>query len=570
MRRLIYLLCALCVLMLYPATSAFAEDHTVIVLSQGDRTVYDVDATSGSVVNKIQLEGAPTEAVFSWDERSLFVSVPDQGYISVVNVATFKEVSRLTKPEFKRAANSTGFVDALATTPDYKKLYVSVPGGLEVFDQHLLIDTPNYQQPGKKISVPGADGQRMLVQGPTNKLYYAFQRDNQVAVIDTNTDTLLKTIPVKGGPMDVTFFVGGEAWVTSADGSVSIIDTNKDEVVKTIDTGGKGPGQITIAHDLRYIAATHDTSGDVTILQPVTKEVVGTLKIEKGPLSAAFAPAGLGVPLGGEGRRAASEGSQERFPTVQLYVSGQSGVSIVDLDKLTVAAPLKLGQNNVETMIHYTYPDAFTPPREGTSVRIMENDSYTLFNNAMFEYDLSPIHEHRTDMVAMVVGSGVAKLGCWDPKCPEQAISMGPSGGPYNYSSALSGDFTGVPRYTLHEEEGMTASPRRMIVFMPKTNYYRQLNPKKTSDFAGKPGFTRLAENPRAWVWNLTLVPGKPVQFPKTDYAFVYMAGGLIRETHNGVPEESNKIFSEWEVDPTEKTVEAVSNRTRVVVIEFK
>src|SRR5579862_3848308 len=109
MRRLIYLLCALWVLILYPAASAFAEDHTVIVLSQGDRTVYDVDATSGSVVNKIQLEGAPAEAVFSWDERSLFVSVPDQGYISVVNVATFKEVSRLTKPEFKRAANSTGF-----------------------------------------------------------------------------------------------------------------------------------------------------------------------------------------------------------------------------------------------------------------------------------------------------------------------------------------------------------------------------------------------------------------------------------------------------------------------------
>ncbi len=430
MRRVIYLLCALVVLMLYPVANASAEDHTVIVLSQGDRTVYDVDASSGSVVNKIQLEGAPTEAVFSWDERSLFVSVPDQGYISIINVATFKEASRLTKPEFKRAANSPGFPDALGhLTPDYQKLYVSVPGGLEVFDQQLLVLNPEYKQPEKKISLSGTDGQRMLVQGATNKLYYAFQRDNQVAVIDTNTDTVLKTIPVKGGPMDVTFFVGGEAWITAADGSVSIIDTNKDEVIKTIDTGGKGPGQITIAHDLRYIATTHESSGDVTILQPVTKEVVGSVKFEKGPLSAAFAPAGLGVPLGG--RR--PEGTQEQFPTIKLYVAGQSGVSIVDLDKMTVAAPMKVGQNNVEAMIHYTYPDAFTPPREGTSVRIMENDTFTLFNNAMFEYDLSPIHEHRTDMVAMVVGSGVAKLGCWDPKCPEQAVVMSPAGVPYNY-----------------------------------------------------------------------------------------------------------------------------------------
>ena len=70
MRRVIYLLCALCILMLYPGASAFAEDHTVIVLSQGDRTVYDVDASSGSVVNKIQLAGAPTEAVFSWERAA--------------------------------------------------------------------------------------------------------------------------------------------------------------------------------------------------------------------------------------------------------------------------------------------------------------------------------------------------------------------------------------------------------------------------------------------------------------------------------------------------------------------
>jgi YVTN family beta-propeller protein len=559
MRRVIYMLCALCVLMFYPAANASAEEHTVIVLSQGDRTVYDVDQDSGKVLNQVQLAGVPTEAVFSWDERSLFVSVPDQGYISIINVATFKEASRLTKPEFKRAANSPGFPDALATTPDYGKLYVSVPGGVEVFDQHLLVYNPDYKQPDKKISLPGADGQHMLVQGPTNKLYYAFRRDNQVAVIDTNTDTVVKTIPVKGGPTDVTFFVGGEAWVTAADGSVSIIDTNKDEVVKTIDTGGKGPGQITVAHDLRYIAVSHDDSGDVTILQPVTKEVVGTAKIEKGPLSMAFAPAGHGT-----------MSFTIKFPTNQLYVTGPSGLSILDLDKMTAAAPLKIGQNDAKALIHYTYSEAFTPPREGTSVRIMENDSFTLFNNAMFEYDVSPIHEHRTDMIAVIVGAGIAKIGCWDPKCPEEAIRLGAGGLPYNYTPSEVGQFTGVPRGTLHEEEGASPSPRRMVIFMPKNNYYRQLDPKKTSDFAGKPGITQLANNPRAWLWSTVLMPGQPIQFPKGDFAIVYIAGGLIRETHNGVPEITNKLFSSWELDPSEKTVEAVSNRTRIVIIEFK
>ncbi len=63
MRRVIYLLCALCVLILYPVANASAEYHTVIVLSQGDHTVYDVDSGTGKIVNQIQLGGVPTDAV---------------------------------------------------------------------------------------------------------------------------------------------------------------------------------------------------------------------------------------------------------------------------------------------------------------------------------------------------------------------------------------------------------------------------------------------------------------------------------------------------------------------------
>ena len=151
-----------------------------------------------------------------------------------------------------------------------------------MFNQQLLAYNPEYEQPEQKISLPGKDGQYMLVHGPSNKLYYAFRKDNQVAVIDTKTDKVLKIIPVKGGPTDVTFFFGGEAWVTASDGSISIIDTNKDEVVKTIETGGKGDGRITISPDQRYIAVTHADSGTVSILQPVTKDVLANLNIGAG------------------------------------------------------------------------------------------------------------------------------------------------------------------------------------------------------------------------------------------------------------------------------------------------
>jgi DNA-binding beta-propeller fold protein YncE len=561
MRSLKCLLCALCALILYPAGSAFAEVHTVIVLSQGDRTVYDMDPASGKIVNQVQLGGAPSDAVYSWDERWLFVSVPDQGYVSVINLLTFKESSRLTKPEFKRTAGPGGFVGGLATTPDGEKLYVAVADGLEVFDQHLLAYNPEYQQPSQKITLQLRDGQHMRVQGPTNKLYYPFGRENQVVVIDTDKDTVVKTLPVKGGPTDVSFFVGGEAWVASADGSVTIIDTNKDEVAKTIQTTGKGAGRIAAAWDLRYIAASHSESGDVSILQPMTKEVAGTVKAEKGPLAVAF------VPAGGEEEYI---GYTMKFPTNQLYITGPSEVAVADLTNMTISAHKEVGKTVVAGLIHYTYPDAFTPPREATAKRALETDVFTVFQNAQAPYDLSPIHQHRTDMVAVYTGTGINKIGCWDPECPPSVIPHGPNGVPYNYGEGMVGNYTATPRGSIHREEGVSPSPRRMIDFMPKNNYYRQMSPKKTSDFADKPGITRLNENGRAWLWNLTLVPGQPFQFPATDYAFVYLAGGLMRFTHNGVPKIVNRYFNDWEWDPTAKTVEALSNRMHIAIIEFK
>ena len=312
-------------------------------------------------------------------------------------------------------------LDTLATTPDYRKLYVSVQGGLESFDQELLVFAPQYKQTPGKISLPGQDGQHMLVHGPSNKLYYAFGKENRVAVIDTLTDKVVKTIAVKGGPTDVAFNFGYETWVTAADGSVSIIDIHKDEIVKTIQTGGKGASRFSVAHDVRFIAATHDDSGDVSIFQPATKQVAGTIKVGKGPLSSGFAPAGRGtVPGYMDG---AHPLNYKYPPTSQLYITGQSTVSTVDLETMTITTHQNVGQNLTEALIHYTYPNSFGDgsPRDETSTRMLDNDSFIYYNNAMSLDDVSPIHEHREDMVGIHIGQGVAKIGCWDPKCPADA-----------------------------------------------------------------------------------------------------------------------------------------------------
>ena len=76
--------------------------------------------------------------------------------------------------------------------------------------------------------------------------------------------------------------------MASADGTVSVIDTNKDEVVKTTQTGGKGSAHIVVAPDIRFLAVSHDESGDVSILRPITREIARTIRFGRGPLSPAF------------------------------------------------------------------------------------------------------------------------------------------------------------------------------------------------------------------------------------------------------------------------------------------
>ena len=501
MKKVISLIYVLFALVLLQATSAFAEHHSLIVLSKDDRTVYDVEPATGKVLKSIQFDGVPTDAVFAWNEQSLFVAVPDQGYISIVDVPTFTEKSRLTAPEFKRTASSTGMLDSLATTPDYRRLYVSVQGGLESFDQELLVFAPEYKQTPNKIALPGLDGQHMLVHGPSNKLYYVFGKDNQVAVIDTLTDKVVKTIAVKGGPTDVVFNMGWEAWVAAADGSVSIIDIHKDEVVKTIQTGGKGASHLSIAHDVRYIAATHDDSGDVSVFQPVTKEILGTIKVEKGSPSAGFAPAGFGtVP----GYMNGDHPLDYKYPgTNQLYITGQSTVTTVDLDKMAVTTHQNAGQNLTKAVIHYTYPNSFGDgsPRDETSSRTMDNDSFIYYNNAMAANDLSPIHEHRRIWSYSSIGRRRGQVCCWADHPPDASDAGRPSN-QYNYGLANVGVFTAEPHGELHEEEGASPSPRRMGVFMMKNNYYRWMNPKLKSDFQGKPGFAPNVNMVRAWFWN--------------------------------------------------------------------
>lgn len=86
------------------------------------------------------------------------------------------------------------------------------------------------------------------------KVYVGLFRDNAVAVIDTGTNRVLKTIPVPKGPHGLVVTPDGRKVYVSSDGesSMSVIDTATDRVIATVDVG-PNPHGLAMAPDGKLV-----------------------------------------------------------------------------------------------------------------------------------------------------------------------------------------------------------------------------------------------------------------------------------------------------------------------------
>src|SRR6202023_2922587 len=85
---------------------------------------------------------------------------------------------------------------------------------------------------------------------PAIKAYVGLFKDNTVAVLDTGTNHVTKTIPVPAGPHGLVITPDGRSVYVSSDGAstVSVIDTATDAVTKRIDVG-KAPHGLALTPD---------------------------------------------------------------------------------------------------------------------------------------------------------------------------------------------------------------------------------------------------------------------------------------------------------------------------------
>src|SRR5881394_2458365 len=94
------------------------------------------------------------------------------------------------------------------------------------------------------------------------KAYIGLFKDNAVAVLDTRTNKVMKTIPIATGPHGMVVTPDGRWVYASSDGDavVSVIDTNTDSVVDAIQVGQTPHGLAITPDGSRVLVAGFGTN----------------------------------------------------------------------------------------------------------------------------------------------------------------------------------------------------------------------------------------------------------------------------------------------------------------------
>lgn len=234
---------------LAPGTAGAAE--RVYVLSQAGAVLSEIEPGADRPTASIPLDKAPATLVLAPATGLAYVTHPDIGQVSVVDLGARRVL---------RALAVEGSPFGIAVTSD-GRLFVGDWNGA-----HVSVLDADGEAPPRTVNVGQAPAHLILT--PDEKLLFVANREsNDVSAVRTETLSVVATIPVGRAPFAMALSPdAARLYVGNVQaGTVSVIDTAKLEVVATWASGAM-PYGAAVTPDGARVVVTNQQAGTVSLL----------------------------------------------------------------------------------------------------------------------------------------------------------------------------------------------------------------------------------------------------------------------------------------------------------------
>ncbi|HYV04080.1 MAG TPA: YncE family protein [Blastocatellia bacterium] len=218
----------------------------------------------------IPLPGLGLDWVLSKNKDFLYVTIPSQSSVAVINTITRKLIGTVSTGDKTRPAR-------LAMQPDGRYIWI----GLDNSPSVAVIDAATNKLAG--VAPAGAGLHNIAFTPDSRFAYVTNSAADTVSAIDTTTRLKITDIPVGKTPVPIAFSTAGNAVYVAAinGGSLEVISPEKQQVVKKIPLA-RGVVALRFDRSGRYGFAINQIEGLASVIDAATNGVIAEGEVAKG------------------------------------------------------------------------------------------------------------------------------------------------------------------------------------------------------------------------------------------------------------------------------------------------
>jgi YVTN family beta-propeller protein len=226
--------------------------------------------------NLITLPGKGADWTLSQKKDLLYVTLPEQSAVAIINTQTRKIVGQVATGEKTKPMR-------IQLQPNGRYLWVGLDGSTKV----AVIDTKTNKL---AATIAVGDGLHNITFTADSRFAYITNSiANTVSAVDTNTLSSVAELNVAKTPVSVAYSrASGLVYVASVNGeTISVIDPAKQQVIANVGTG-RGVVALRFEPTGRYGFAVNQVASTVSVIDASTNTIIGSTPVVKEPDQVVF------------------------------------------------------------------------------------------------------------------------------------------------------------------------------------------------------------------------------------------------------------------------------------------